>query len=436
MLYARTLRFAFAAALTLAPTFASAQESQIAALRDAGRDGATTLRLGRAMRRAGRFDEAVRTLQGVRDAALRNDALWEVARVRFDQGVFQTARAACMAFPMPRNNPSASFMRHVCMGRAYLVWNRVALAEREIAAARAINPNDGELQLVIADTRRLASDLPGAEAAYHAAATALPGRDDALLGLAQLYEMFQQLDRAQDHYTQALAAQPDDPAARLAVGRFLLRRRERPTDALPHLRGATENRPHWPEALALYGEALLTTGAHEDALRALQEAAQLSPTQPGVQSSLGRTLVALGRYQEAEVPVRRAIQLVNTDAGAHMALADLLEHTQRETEAMGVWDAAIDRSPGDMTPRLRAAELAHRTHQNALARAYLERVLTDDPNLARALALRGTIAMEDGDRAAARQFLDQALHGNGEFDRAGVQRMIGELDAPVRTRRR
>ncbi len=185
----------------------------------------------------------MRTLQGVRDAALRNDALWEIARVRFDQGVFQAARGACMAFPMPRNNPSASFMRHVCMGRAYLVWNRVALAEREIAAARAINPNDGELQLVIADSRRLASDLPGAEAAYHAAATAMPGRDDALLGLGQLYEMFQQLDRAQDHYTQALAAQPDDPAARLAVGRFLLRRRERPADAIPHLRSAVQDRP-------------------------------------------------------------------------------------------------------------------------------------------------------------------------------------------------
>ena len=223
MLHARSLLAVISATLALCPAVASAQESRIASLREAGRDGASTLQLGRAMRRAGRFDEAVRTLQGVRDAALRNDALWEIARVRFDQGVFQAARGACMAFPMP---------------------------------------------------------------------------------------------------------------------------------------------------------------------------------------------------------------------SAHMALADLLEHTQRETEAMGAWDAAIDRAPSDMTPRLRAAELAHRTHQNALARAYLDRVLTDDPNSARALMLRGTIAMEDGDRAAARQFLDQSLHGNGEIDRAAVQRMITELDTPPRTRRR
>ncbi len=182
MLHA-TRALSIALALTLTPALASAQESQLASLRAAGRDGANTLRLGRALRRAGHFDEAVRTLQGVHDSALRNDALWEIARVRFDQGVFQAARGACMTFPMPRNNPQASFHRHVCMGRAYLVWNRVALAEREVNAARAINPNDPELQLVIADSRRLASDLQGAETAYHSAAQGMPGRDEPLLGL-------------------------------------------------------------------------------------------------------------------------------------------------------------------------------------------------------------------------------------------------------------
>ncbi len=426
-----------ALALALAPAAALAQESELAALRAAGRDPGNTLRLGRALRRAGHFDEAVRTLQSLsRDPARRNEALWEIARVRFDQGVFQPARAACMALPLSRPGAAQPFDRHVCLARAYLVWNRVALAEREIAAARASSPDSGELQLVIGDTRRLASDLRGAEAAYHAAATALPGRDEPLLGLAQLYEMFQQSDRAQEHYTQALAADPSDPAALLAAGRFMLERRERPADAVPLLRRATEGRPRWPEALAALGQALLATGAHEDALRALQEAAQLSPSQPGVQSALGRTLVALGRYAEAEVPVRRAIQLVTTDEGAHVALADLLEHTGRETEAMAAWDAAIDRAPSDALPRLRAAELAHRTHQNALARAYLDRVLTDAPRLARALHLRGVIAAEDGDRAAARQFLEQALQGEGEVDRAEVQRALQELAAPQRTRRR
>ena len=123
MLHARSLLAVISATLALCPAVASAQESRIASLREAGRDGASTLQLGRAMRRAGRFDEAVRTLQGVRDAALRNDALWEIARVRFDQGVFQAARrrgvmslgARSMAASQA---PMASVSRCVCSSRS------------------------------------------------------------------------------------------------------------------------------------------------------------------------------------------------------------------------------------------------------------------------------------------------------------------------------
>lgn len=425
------------AALALSPTLALAQESALPALRAAATDSAGQVRLARALRRAGHYDEALRLLQdntGV--AAMREEVLWEIARVRFDQGVFQPARSACDRFPMPRNNPAGSFRRRVCMARAYLLWNRVALAEREIAAARAVNGADGELQLAIGDARRLASDIQGAEAAYRAAESALPGRDEPALGLAALYEMFQRLDDAQRMYARALEVDAADPAAALAMGRFLLKRRRNAAEALPHLRRAATDRPRHPESGGLYGEALLATGAHDEALRVLTEAAQLAPAQAGVQSALGRALLALRRYAEAEAPLRLAIRQVNTDGSAYAGLAETLEHLGREPEAMTTWDAAIDRSPGDVTPRLRAAQLAQRTHQGALARAYLDRVLTDDPQLAAALHLRGVVAMDEGDRANARTYLTQALQGHGEVDRADIQRRIAELDAPQRVRRR
>jgi len=425
------------ALLALAPSLGSAQESAIPSLRAAATDSAGQLRLARALRRAGRYDEALRLLQdnaGV--ASLRDEVLWEMARVRFDQGVFQPARSACERFPMPRNNPAGAFRRRVCMARAYLLWNRVALAEREIAAARAVNPNDGELLLVIADARRLASDLPGAEAAYRAAESALPGRSEPALGLAALYEMFQRLDDAQRMYARALEVDGADPAAALAMGRFLLKRRNDPAAALPHLRRAVQDRPRHPEGVLLLGEALLATGAGEEALRVLGEIVQSSPTLPGLQSVYGRALNSVRRYAEAEAPLRQAIRQVDTDGAAWMGLADTLEHLGREPEAMTAWDNAIDRLPGDATPRLRAAQLAQRTRQGALARAYLERVLTDDPQLAPALYLRGVVAMDEGDRSAARNYLTQALAGHGEVDRADIQRRLAELDAPQRVRRR
>lgn len=427
----------FAALVALAPSIGLAQESALPPLRTAATDSAGQVRLARALRRAGHYDEAARLLQdnsGV--ASMREEVLWELARVRFDQGVFQPARSACERFPLPRNNPAGAFRRHVCMARAYLLWNRVALAEREINAARAVNGSDGELQLAIADARRLASDLAGAEAGYRAAESALPGRDEPALGLAALYEMFQRLDDAQRAYARAIEIDGADPAAALAMGRFLLKRRNDAAAALPHLRRAAQDRPRHPEGTLLFGEALLATGAAEEALRVLTEAAQAAPTQTGVQSALGRALNAAHRYAEAEAPLRLAIRQVDTDGAAWAGLADALEHLGREPEAMTTWDGAIDRSPGDVTPRLRAAQLAQRTHQGALARAYLDRVLTDDPQLAPALYLRGVVAMDEGDRTNARNYLTQALAGHGEVDRADIQRRIAELDAPQRVRRR
>lgn len=428
---------ALAALLAIAPSSAAAQESALAALRPAATDPPGQLRLGRALRRAGRFDEAVRALTSAAGAAtVRDDALWEIARVRVDQGVFQQARLACERFPMPRANPAGAFRRRVCLARAYLLWNRVALAEREIAAARQVNPNDGELQLVVGNARRLASDLAGAESAYRAAESALPGRDEPALGLAALYEMFQRPDDAQRMYARAVEVDGDDPAALFALGRFLLVRRRDAAAALPHLRRAAQDRPRHPDNTLLLGEALLATGAAEEALRVLTEAVQIAPTQAGVQSAYGRSLLAAGRFADAEAPLRLAIRQVDTDGLAYAGLADVLEHLGREPEAMTTWDAAIDRSPGDVTPRLRAARLAQRTRQGALARAYLERVLTDDPQLAAALYLRGVVAMDEGDRATARTALQQALAGRGEVDREDIQRRLAELDTPQRIRRR
>ena len=419
---------ALALALLALPAVSSAQESALDGLRSST-DPASRLRLGRALRRAGRFDEAVRTLNAIRDRAVRPDAMWEVAQTRFDQGSFRPAEAAC-------RNVTPAFRQRVCRARAYLVWNRVALANRELNAAQSQGSSDGEYQLALADARRLMSDVSAATTAYNAASQLLPGRAEPFMGLAALHEIGQRPDDAEAQYRRAVAADPTDPAAALALGRFLLRRRENPTEALPFLQRASADRPHWAEALGAFGEALVGTGAHAQALPVLEEAARLSPTQPGVQTALGRALAGAERWTEAEAHFRRAIEQVGTDAQAYMGLADVMEHTDRDTEAMEQWDHAIDRAPGSRYARMRAARLAHRTRQNALARAYLDRVLSDDPQSAEALMLRGMVAADENDRPSARRFLNAALGGNGPIDRNAVQEALRALEQPVRQRRR
>lgn len=419
-----------ALALALAPRAAAAQEQDLAQLRAAATDPAGQVRLGRALRRAGRFDEALRALAApARAPATRLDAQWEIARVRFDQRDFRASRAACNALP-------AGVHRHACTARAHLVWNRVALAEQSIQAARAMEANHGELQLAIGDARRLASDVPAAETAYRAAAGTLTGRAEPYLGLGALHEMVRRGDEALADYRRAVEVDPGDPAAALALGRLLLRRGEA-SEALPHLRRAAEGRTRWAEALAALGEAQLATGDATSALASLQAAVAIAPTLPGVQTALGRALVAAGRHADAEAPLRLAITQVQNDAEAHIALADVLEHTGREPEALETWDAAIDRAPSDLRPHLRAAQLAHRLHQNAVARAHLARLQEIDANYAPAFALLGDIAFAEGNRPLATQLYTSALNGRGDVDRARIQQRLAELAAPApRPRRR
>lgn len=424
------------AALTL-PLTASAQEAEVTALQGGAHDPAATLRLGRALRRAGRYDEALRALQPLaRAAATRTDASWEIARVRFDQGNFRAAEAACRAFPLSRAaTDPANLARNVCMARAYLVWQRVALADRAITAASGISSSDGELQLVIGDARRLASDVPASERAYLAAAQALPGRAEPHLGLGALHEIGRHFDEAATHYRRAVEVDGADPAARLALGRFLLKRQGDAAGALPHLRAAAQGRLHWAEALALLAQAQVESGAGAEALPAAEEAARLSPSTPGVQTTLARALCAAGRYADAEAPLREATRQVDTDALAWMTLADVFEHTSRDAQAMEAWDSAIDRSPSDVTPRMRAADLAFRTRQYPLARAQLDRVLQDRPSDGRAQVLRARIAIAERDRATARAALEAAERAEG-VDREEVARLRQELEQPVRQPRR
>ncbi len=429
-----------AASLVAAPAVGHAQETSLAGLRTAAqaRDPQAQLALGRALRRSGHFAEAATTLRQAARGAARADALWEIARVRFDEGNFRGSEAACRALPAGRGaTDAAGMLRRVCMGRAYLVWQRAALADREIAAAQAIDPNNAELALLIADTNRLRNNVPTAEAAYRTAATAMPTRTEPHMGLALLFETAQRFDDAQAEYRRAVEIDANDPAAALALGRFLLKRRNDATGALPLLRRATENRPSWPEALVALGDAQLASSAVADALGSYQQAVRILPTQPGAQSGLGRARLRNNQVAEAEAPLRAAIEQVTNDADAHMALADVLARTTRQDDAIEEWNRAIDLLPNDPTPRMRAAELAHTMGQNSLARAYLDRILSDDGQHAPALLLRADIAFEENDRINARQLYQSAVSGHGDIDRSRAQERIREIDAPAgRTRRR
>ncbi len=428
-LFSRLHSLIFASAVTIGSWTASAQESDLAALRAAPATDATAqLRLGRALRRAGHFDEAVRALRVAARGPTRAEALFETARVRFDQNDFRAARSVCNTVP-------AGAMRSVCLARAHLVWQRAALAVTEINRARALDPNNAELKLVVADAARISGRLQEAEAGYRDAATALPNRAEPHIGLGIIFETAGRLDDARTAFQHAVDADTHDPVAALYLGKLLKKQRNFDA-ALPLLQRANSDRPGWAEALVALGDVLLARNALPEALTALQRATEIDPNQPGAQSALGRVHLRAGRLVEAAAPLRAAIQQVANDAEARVAYAELLGRTEQGRESLDEWNRAIDLLPTDPMPRMRAAQQAISMRESTLASAYLERILADNPQHSGALLMRADIAFENNDRRSARQLYQQALAGRGEFDRAHATARIQEIDAPPRQRRR
>ena len=416
---------AFAACLLLlAHAPATAQESALEGLRSAARaaprDYDAQLALGRAMLEAGRYREAQAQLQ--RASRLRRGdaaALYEVARVAFEQHEHQRARSQCRAVARAAGqNP----IGRVCEARAYLAWNRSARAFEELEAALQQSPGDFEALLALGDAHRLRAAVPEAEDAYRRAIAANGQSAEPHLGLGRLYAQAGRTADALSALRRAHELAPADPDVDYELGRI-----QSGPAAIEHLREAAQNRPSWALAHEAFGEALLGAGQHDEAATALRRAIELDSHLASARSALGRAMMAAGQMDDAEAAIREALDEVPNDAGAVSALAELFSRTSRVEEAYQQYQHAADLNPRDPAPLLAAAELAIAQQRPVFATAFLQRVLAQNPRNAPALALMGDILRGRRQIAEARQHYQRALAGEGTIDRARIERALREL---------
>jgi len=140
------------------------------------------------------------------------------------------------------------------------------------SAAPAVNPADIEASLIHALARAAAGDL---------------GAAPALARIARLRP-------AHNHPVQDLLD--------------LLRRTNRPAEAIPHLRTAIAALPSDPRLPSLLGELLAEFGPMPAAIEAFRQSAALQPS-PAALSNLGKSLAAECRFPEAEAAFTQALAL-------------------------------------------------------------------------------------------------------------------------------
>ncbi|MFN7701332.1 MAG: tetratricopeptide repeat protein [Deltaproteobacteria bacterium] len=411
-------------AVVLAPlSRASAQETELPRLREAAiaapADASAQRALGVALLRSGRYREARQQLG--RTARLSRgslEALFDVARVSFEERDHRGAEAACRA--MARAQRTAPLTR-VCQARTDLVWARSARAFEALNEVLAVDPTLYEGLLALGEAHRLRAATTEAVAAYQRAAAVRPGEAAPHLGLGRLYAAVSQREDAVRALRRALELDGLDPEVHYELGRLL-----RGDEGRALLERAVAGRPAWPEAQTALGDALVSASQLEGAEAAFRAALAARQDHEPAHAGLGRVLAARGELGGAESALRRALEIVTNDQAAMTALADVLARTARTEEAYESYRTAFGFDTRNVEPMLRAARLALSQQRDVLASGFLDSILRVQAEQADALALYGDVMRARSDRAQARQYYERALRA-GTTERGRVETALRGL---------
>jgi tetratricopeptide (TPR) repeat protein len=429
------LVLALVAPLTTAllPADAGAQETDLAALRQAARenrrDADAQTRLGLALLRAGHYRDAERTLK---TAARLHDhsieSLYDVARVAFAREDYRRSRAACRQLERRYRGQS---LTHVCRARAFLVWNRSGRAFEELERATAAGGDHFEAHLALGDAYRLRAQVSEAEQAYRRAIQANGQRPEPHLGLGLLYANARRTDDAVRALRAALRLDGDDPEIQYELGKLL-----EGEEARRLLRQAVAGRPDMAAAQSALGELELKAGNAEAAKAAFEAALEAQPRDAAALAGLGQVALQAGEHDEAMARFNQALEVVPNDGHVTFLIGQLHEAKDEHREAYEHYRRAAAIAPNNPEALLAAASLALEQDRDVLASGFLDNLLRVHANLAAGLELYGDAMKARGDRERAREYYQRALRGDGPIDRAAVQRKLREVSGQRRRGRR
>lgn len=259
----------------LASTAAMPQEAPVARLLAAD-----------ALAQLGRSDEAIAQLRNVpptaREAAVAQARLGRLLR---DAGRFREALEA--------------------LGRALAATATAAAAP--VASASSTDGSGESLYDAIARVHEDAGDRAGAIAQLEAAMAERPRAAEVQLALARTYQRDGQWERAVDVALRVLKREPDHVGALMVVASLFTERGVRLDEARRHLERALALAPGDGGIVDALGALCLKQGKLDEAERLLVRADRLRPEDPAIQEHLGQLYVRRADRARAIEAYRRAL---------------------------------------------------------------------------------------------------------------------------------
>lgn len=319
-----------------------------------------------------------------------NRTLPELARAELSQGHLDQVITEFKAQTLSTQEARADLFS--TLGLAYFARGQSDDAQRSFTAAEQAVPDFPRAVLGQARLKASHKDLAGADALVNQVLKTSPGMVEALLLEGDLDRAENHPDQAESAYEAAVKEQPRMFAARLALAKLQVSRREfeaahKQIDVLKKIAPRSADLAY-VEAVLLYDEKSYTKAneAIEIALAAFPDRAQ-------VQTLAGAIELALNQTAQSEIHLLHVIQSQPDDTYTRKLLATLYLHTKQPLKADEVLRPALAGAP-------------------------------NDPGL---LALAGEVALARGDYDHATEYFDDAAKLNPSDVRVRTQSAMLDL---------
>jgi tetratricopeptide (TPR) repeat protein len=406
------------------------QETQVEGLRAAAHshpgDLDAALSLARALRRAGRSNEAENELHraaGFAGSSPKALAAIDVdlALVYIDRGDFARAFATCGKVV---TLTGAAAQGHVCVASAHLLQQRASEALVETSQALAKDPACYEAYVAEGRAYDLELDSSRAEASLREALKLRANGADAHLALGRALWAEGKKEEGIAEVRTAADLDPSDPETCFELAMMVPPGPER-THLLEQ---ATLERPSFAKAWVALGAERLQAGRVSDAKDAAEAATKAFPGNVDARLLLGQVALTEGRVDDAVRAGQEVLRSFPNSAAAQLLIGDGDARKGELDLALEAYQAAWGLDHGKPTALVHASVACHAGGRDTSARAFGVRATQEFPDWAPGWDALGDALVSQGDKQGARDAYSKALSvRGGDVDRDAVRRKLASI---------
>ena len=252
-----------------------------------------------------------------------------------------------------------------------------------------------------------------------------PNDPQVLVLAGQAEQKLNSLTQAETHFTKAMQMVPKAPTPRRQLAQVQLRSGQA-EKALVTLRPLLEADPPDAEALSLAAQAQMMLGNTAAADASLAKASKLLPDDPRLRTAVVLSRLAKGK-DPAAISELKTIAAADKGSTADLALINVLVRQADLPGALTAINALAVKLPGDALPDQLRGRLALQRKDLAAARQAFEAALVKNADYLPALAGLAALDMADKQPAAAKARFEALLQRNPKH--AGALMALAEIGA-------